>query len=52
MEDAVSEAGKLTVVEGDFFGTGKFPVRETGDFLVAHEWSLDGKTQCYRTRSR
>ena len=52
LEDQVSEAGKLTVVEGDFFGTGKFPARDTGDFLVAHHWSGEGKTQCCRTLSR
>jgi lipopolysaccharide transport system ATP-binding protein len=52
LEDHVAEAGKLEVVEGDFFGTGKFPARNTGDFLVAHHWSVEGKTQCYRVRSR
>jgi lipopolysaccharide transport system ATP-binding protein len=44
LEDYVPEAGKLTVVEGDFFGTGKFPARNTGDFLVAHQWSVGAKT--------
>jgi lipopolysaccharide transport system ATP-binding protein len=43
LEDSVSEAGKLSVVEGDFFGTGRYPARDTGDFLVAHEWSVDGR---------
>jgi lipopolysaccharide transport system ATP-binding protein len=38
-EDFVAEAGKLSVVEGDFFGTGKLPARQVGDFLVAHSWS-------------
>jgi lipopolysaccharide transport system ATP-binding protein len=51
LEDLVPEAGKLTVVEGDFFGTGKFPHRSTGDFLLAHQWSVEEKTHCYRTRS-
>jgi lipopolysaccharide transport system ATP-binding protein len=43
VEDFVADAGKLSVVEGDFFGTGKYPARDTGDFLVAHEWSVDGR---------
>jgi lipopolysaccharide transport system ATP-binding protein len=38
-EDLVAEAGKLTVVDGDYFGTGKLPARQVGDFLVAHSWS-------------
>jgi lipopolysaccharide transport system ATP-binding protein len=38
-EDYVAEAGKLSVVEGDYFGTGKLPARTVGDFLVAHTWS-------------
>jgi lipopolysaccharide transport system ATP-binding protein len=38
-EDFVAEAGKLSVVEGDYFGTGKLPARQVGDFLVAHSWS-------------
>ena len=37
-EDYVAEAGKLSVVEGDYFGTGKLPARQVGDFLVAHSW--------------
>jgi lipopolysaccharide transport system ATP-binding protein len=52
LEDYVSEAGKLRVVEGDFFGTGKLPERDTGDFLVAHQWSVDRKHDCSRTASR
>jgi lipopolysaccharide transport system ATP-binding protein len=38
-EDYVAEAGKLSVVEGDYFGTGKLPPKQIGDFLVAHTWS-------------
>lgn len=38
-EDLVAEAGKLSVIEGDYFGTGKLPARQVGDFLVAHSWS-------------
>jgi lipopolysaccharide transport system ATP-binding protein len=41
-EDFVAEAGKLSVVEGDFFGTGKLPPRQVGDFLVAHTWTDRG----------
>jgi lipopolysaccharide transport system ATP-binding protein len=40
LEDYVADAGKLTVVEGDYFGTGKLPLREVGDFLVAHNWTV------------
>lgn len=40
LEDFVSEAGKLSVVEGDYFGTGKLPPNTVGDFLVAHTWSI------------
>jgi len=43
-EDLVAEAGKLSVVEGDYFGTGKLPARQVGDFLVAHTWSDRGIT--------
>jgi lipopolysaccharide transport system ATP-binding protein len=39
LEDFVSEAGRLSVVEGDYFGTGNLPARTVGDFLVAHTWS-------------
>lgn len=39
LEDFVSEAGKLSVAEGDYFGTGNLPARSIGDFLVAHTWS-------------
>ena len=40
LEDFVADAGKLTVVEGDYFETGKLPPRELGDFLVAHHWTV------------
>jgi lipopolysaccharide transport system ATP-binding protein len=39
--DFVPDASKLTVVGGDFFGTGKLPARETGEFLVPHAWSVE-----------
>ncbi len=38
LEDFVSDAGSVSVVEGDFFGTGKLPPNTVGDFLVAHTW--------------
>ena len=37
LEDHIRDAGSLSVVEGDFFGTGKLPPG-AGDFLVAHTW--------------
>jgi lipopolysaccharide transport system ATP-binding protein len=40
LEDLVADAGEISVVEGDFFATGKLPPKEVGDFLVAHSWSL------------
>jgi lipopolysaccharide transport system ATP-binding protein len=36
--DRISHASELTVSEGDFFGSGKLPPREGGEFLVVHEW--------------
>ena len=41
LEDSVSDAGKLSVAEGDYFGTGKLPPNTIGDFLVAHTRSVD-----------
>jgi len=40
LEDFVAEAGKLSVAEGDYFGTGNLPPNTIGDFLVAHTWSV------------
>jgi lipopolysaccharide transport system ATP-binding protein len=40
LEDYVSEAGKISVAEGDYFGTGKLPPNQIGDFLVANSWSV------------
>lgn len=40
LEDWVLDAGKLSVAEGDYFGTGKLPPNQVGDFLVAHTWSV------------
>ena len=41
LEDLVSDAGKLLVAEGDYFGTGRLPPTVVGDFLVAHTWSVE-----------
>jgi lipopolysaccharide transport system ATP-binding protein len=38
LEDFVRDAGTLTVTEGDFFGTGRLPPNNLGEFLVAHTW--------------
>jgi lipopolysaccharide transport system ATP-binding protein len=40
LEDYVSEAGSLSVAEGDYYGTGKLPKIALGDFLVSHDWSV------------
>jgi lipopolysaccharide transport system ATP-binding protein len=40
MEDWVLEAGKVVVAEGDYFGTGRLPTSQVGDFVVAHDWSV------------
>jgi homopolymeric O-antigen transport system ATP-binding protein len=38
LEDFVRDAGTLSVTEGDFFGTGRLPPNNLGEFLVAHTW--------------
>ena len=40
LEDYVADAGNLTVVEGDYFGTGRLSPRDGGDFIVAHNWTV------------
>ena len=40
--DHVEHAMKLTVAEGDFFGTGRMPNRRQGSFLVPATWSFSG----------
>ena len=37
--DHVEAAIDISVQEGDYFGTGRIPNRESGIFLVEHEWS-------------
>jgi lipopolysaccharide transport system ATP-binding protein len=39
--DHVAHASELTVTESDFFGSGKLPPHDDGDFLVYHEWETD-----------
>jgi homopolymeric O-antigen transport system ATP-binding protein len=41
LQDHVAEAGQLSVADGDYFGTGKLPPKNTGDFLVAHDWVVE-----------
>jgi len=36
--DFVNHASELTVSAGDFFGSGKLPPPEGGEFLVFHQW--------------
>lgn len=38
--DWVQDAGGFTVEVGDFFGSGKLPDREQGQFLFKNEWEL------------
>ena len=38
--DMINDAGELTVVEGDFFGSGEVPPSTHGCCLVAARWSL------------
>ena len=38
LADRISFAGEFTVVEGNFFGTGKLPEAKHGSIMVEHEW--------------
>jgi hypothetical protein len=38
--DSILGAASLSVVEGDFFGTGKMPFGENSPVLVPHRWSV------------
>ena len=38
--DRIDEAAELTVVEGDFYGSGEVPPLSHGCCLVAAEWRL------------
>jgi lipopolysaccharide transport system ATP-binding protein len=41
--DRINRAKTLTVIEGDFFGTGKLPPAYAGPFLVQNHWQLVDK---------
>jgi lipopolysaccharide transport system ATP-binding protein len=41
LEDYLADAGNISVVEGDYYGTGKLPPASVGDFLVNHRWSVE-----------
>lgn len=41
VSDWVRDACTVTVVEGDFYGSGRLPPRSRGDLLVEHYWSTD-----------
>lgn len=38
--DKLSQACELTVVEGNYFRTGKLPPRKLGSFYVEHDWTF------------
>jgi lipopolysaccharide transport system ATP-binding protein len=38
--DWIQNAGFIEVETGDFFGSGRLPPRDQGDFLVKHSWTL------------
>lgn len=38
--DALEQAIRFEVIEGDFFGTGKLTYSEIGGFLTEHEWII------------
>jgi lipopolysaccharide transport system ATP-binding protein len=40
LEDSLKDAGKLTVAEGDYFGTGQLHSNQLGDIIVTHNWSV------------
>ena len=39
--DSVQNAAELSVVPGDFFGTGKLPTSNYGSVMVEHSWELE-----------
>jgi lipopolysaccharide transport system ATP-binding protein len=41
LEDYVADAGVLSVADGDYFGTGKLPSKDVGEFLVDHSWTVE-----------
>jgi lipopolysaccharide transport system ATP-binding protein len=43
--DRVSKAKTFTVIEGDFFGSGRLPPAYVGPFLVQNSWELFGRAE-------
>jgi lipopolysaccharide transport system ATP-binding protein len=43
LEDLVANAAQLSVVEGDFYGTGTLPPKVNGDVLIRHSFSVEGE---------
>ncbi|MBE9475315.1 MAG: ABC transporter ATP-binding protein [Chloroflexi bacterium] len=43
--DWLIDAYKLTVIEGDYFGSGRLPPRNRGGLLVDHSWLLPSETK-------
>ena len=41
--DELTEAAHLTVIAGDFFGSGRLPPSSSGPILVQHRWLVDGE---------
>jgi lipopolysaccharide transport system ATP-binding protein len=40
LSDKVIDAAKIVVVEGDFYGTGRLPIKSFGEMCVDFNWSL------------
>ncbi len=40
LADKIDSAAQLTVLDGDFFGSGKLPPSHLGSFLHPHRWSV------------
>ena len=39
--DNINFAGRIHVDSGNFFSTGKLPIKSLGDFLVSNEWKIE-----------
>jgi lipopolysaccharide transport system ATP-binding protein len=44
LADKELSAGRFSVVEGDFFGSGRLPARSLGDVLVSQRWEVVAPT--------
>jgi lipopolysaccharide transport system ATP-binding protein len=42
LADKVTHAAQVTILEGNFYGTGRLPHQIYGDILMKHEWYLSG----------